>query len=71
MIFFLIPLQKNDQGSFQDWDNRISILSKVNNKSDNEITQLRIILHNSHWAFILILLLLAAEWILRRRNGMI
>ena len=67
----LVKLAGITEGSFQDWDNRISILSKVNNKSDNEITQLRIILHNSHWAFILILLLLAAEWILRRRNGMI
>ena len=67
----LVKLADITQGSFQDWDNRISILSKVNNKSDNEITQLRIILHNSHWAFIFILLLLAAEWILRRRNGMI
>ena len=67
----LVKLADITQGSFQDWNNRISILSKVNNKSDNEITQLRIILHNSHWAFIFILLLLAAEWILRRRNGMI
>ena len=50
---------------------RTMLFNINNNKSDNEITQSRIILHNSHWAFIFILLLLAAEWILRRRNGMI
>ena len=67
----LVKLADITQGSFQDWDNRISILSKVNNKSDNEITQSRIIIHNSHWTFIFLLILLASEWMLRRRKGMI
>ena len=58
-------------GSFQDWDNRFSFLSKVVSKINNEITQSRIILYNSYWMFIFILLLLTSEWILRRRKGMI
>ena len=67
----LIKLAGITKGSFQDWDNRISILSKVVSKINNEITQSRIILYNSYWMFIFILLLLTSEWILRRRKGMI
>ena len=67
----LVKLADITYGSFENWDNRISILSKVNNQSNNEITQSRIIINNSRWAFIFIILLLASEWILRRRKGMI
>ena len=67
----LIKLAGITKGSFQDWDSRISILSKVVSKINNEITQSRIILYNSYWMFIFILMLLTSEWILRRRKGMI
>ena len=59
------------KGSFQEWGNRNSIINKVNSKSVNEITQSRIIMHNNYWVFILILVLLTSEWILRRNKGMI
>ena len=59
------------KGSFQDWDNRNSVINKVNSKSVNEITQSRIIMHNNYWVFILILMLLTFEWILKRNKGMI
>ena len=59
------------KGSFQEWDNRNSIINKVNSKSVDEITQSRIIINNNYWVFILILVLLTSEWILRRNKGMI
>ncbi len=67
----LNKLANATKGSFQEWANRNSIINKVNSKSVNEVTQSRIIMHNNYWVFILILVLLASEWILRRNKGMI
>ncbi|HJM11618.1 MAG TPA: hypothetical protein QF484_00395 [Candidatus Marinimicrobia bacterium] len=66
----LVRLAKMTQGSFRHWDDRLSILNQIDKQSKQEIIHSRIVLHNSQWIFLLILLFLTAEWILRRRLGM-
>ena len=67
----LTKLADITKGSFQEWDNRISVLNKINGQFNNEITQSRIIMRNTYWIFILVLLFLTSEWILKRYKGMI
>ena len=66
----LVRLAKMTQGSFRHWDDRLSILSQIDKQSKQETIHSRIVLHNSQWIFLLILLFLTVEWILRRRLGM-
>tara|TARA_B100001250_G_scaffold255611_1_gene220019 strand:- start:418 stop:1071 length:654 start_codon:yes stop_codon:yes gene_type:complete len=67
----LMKLADVTKGSFQEWDNRLSVLNKINSQFNNEITQSRIIMRNTYWIFILILMFLTFEWILKRYKGMI
>ncbi|MAM42797.1 MAG: hypothetical protein CMF93_00530 [Candidatus Marinimicrobia bacterium] len=66
----LVRLAKMTQGSFRHWDDRLSILNQIDKQSKQETIHSRIVLHNSQWIFLLILLFLTVEWILRRRLGM-
>ena len=67
----LVRLSDITGGSFYSWENRLSLINKINKKSVMEITHSRKVLHNSQWIFFFIILIFTIEWFLRRKVGMI
>ena len=58
-------------GSFYNWTDRLSALDNINKKSNKDILQSKIILHNSRLLFLIIIFVLTLEWLYRRKNGLI
>jgi len=65
----LQKLSDATNGSFYNWTDRLSVLNDINKKSNKEIFQSKIILHNSRLLFFIIIFVLTLEWMLRRKNG--
>ena len=65
----LQKLSDATNGSFYNWTDRLSVLDNINKKSNKEIFQSKIILHNSRLLFLIIIFVLTLEWLLRRKNG--
>jgi hypothetical protein len=65
----LQKLSDATNGSFYNWTDRLSVLDKINKKSNKEIFQSKIILHNSRILFLIIIFVLTLEWLNRRKNG--
>jgi len=58
-------------GSFFNWADRLLVLDNINKKTNKEIFQSKIILHNSRLLFLIIIFVLTLEWLYRRKNGLI
>ena len=67
----LQKLSDATNGSFYNWTERLSTLDNINKKSNKEIFQNKIILHNNRLLFIIIIFVLTLEWLYRRKNGLI
>ena len=65
----LHKLSDATNGSFYNWNNRLLVLDNINKKSNKEIIQSKIILHNSRLLFLIIIFVLTLEWLYRRKNG--
>ena len=65
----LQKLSDATNGSFYKWTDRLSVINKINKKSNKEIFQSKIILHNSRLLFLIIIFVLTLEWLFRRKNG--
>ena len=66
----LMRLSDLAHGSFQTWDDRHKILDQIEPQSKTEIHYAKIILHDNIWLILFILGILTAEWVLRRRLGL-
>ena len=66
----LMRLSALAHGSFQTWDDRHKILDQIEPQSKTEIHYAKIILHDNIWLILFILGILTAEWVLRRRLGL-
>ena len=67
------PLKKLAElgdGTFRHWDNRLSLISQINPVTKLETFYSKVVLHDSRWLVMCILGLLSAEWVLRRRLGL-
>ncbi len=67
------PLKKLadlSNGTFRPWNERRSLISQINPQTKVENQYSRVVLHDSRWMILLILGLLSAEWLLRRRLGL-
>ena len=67
----LIKLSELSKGSYYNWTNRDSVLSKIDKKSIKEKRQFKLVMRHNYLVFLAILGILTTEWILRRRIGMI
>ena len=67
----LKSISNSSGGLFKLWENRNELLSEVSNirKTENYITKHRLIYN--HWFFSLFFLIVAVEWFLRRKLGLI
>ncbi|MFL2982977.1 MAG: hypothetical protein ACJZ12_01125 [Candidatus Neomarinimicrobiota bacterium] len=68
------PLKKIAEmtnGSFHFWEDRLSILNKINKQLINQTFYKKIIMHRSWLVFAILLLILSLEWVFRRRMGII
>ncbi len=69
-----LPLKKlaeTTNGTFSHWDERLNLLQLINKEVDEEIIQSSVVLNKSKIIIILILCLLALEWLIRRERGML
>ena len=67
----LLRLSESTNGSFQNWSDKLSVINKIDRKSNKQISYRKIILHNNWWVLFIILFLLTFEWGYRRKIGMI
>ena len=65
----LQKLSDATNGSFYNWTDRLLVLNDINKKSNKEIFQSKIILHDSRLLFFIIIFVLTLEWLFRRKNG--
>jgi len=66
----LFTLAYENNGTFNQWDDRHLLVNNISLKSKNEIFYSKVILHNNWIFFVFILGILSAEWLLRRRLGL-
>ena len=67
-----LPLKKianSTNGTFNYWDNRFALPNIINQETEKNIVNSKIILKDNKLVFILIVLLLSIEWLKRRRLG--
>jgi len=67
------PLKKLAElgdGTFRHWDNRLSLINQIKPITKLETIYSKVVFHDSRWLVICILGLLSAEWVLRRRLGL-
>tara|TARA_B100001250_G_scaffold410956_1_gene438489 strand:- start:1098 stop:3203 length:2106 start_codon:yes stop_codon:yes gene_type:complete len=67
------PLQKLAElgnGTFRHWDNRLSLINQINPVTKLETFYSKVVLHDNRWLVMCILGLLSAEWVLRKRLGL-
>ena len=67
----LLRLSESTNGSFQNWSDKLSVINKIDRKSNKQISYRKIIMHNNWWVFFIILFLVTFEWVYRRKIGMI
>ena len=65
----LKKIAKSTNGTFNYWDNRFSLPNIINQETEKNIVNSKIILKDNKLVFILIVLLLSIEWLKRRRLG--
>ncbi|MBT4555285.1 MAG: hypothetical protein HOC41_06350 [Candidatus Marinimicrobia bacterium] len=66
----LIVLSEANGGQFINWDNRLSLLNQITPKTKVDTILSKSVLHERWWVLVLFLGLLTAEWVLRRRLGL-
>ncbi|MDC0646031.1 hypothetical protein OAP60_01640, partial [bacterium] len=66
----LIALSEANGGQFINWDNRLSLLNQITPKTKVDTILSKSVLHERWWVLVLFLGLLTAEWVLRRRLGL-
>ena len=69
-----LPLRKlarNTNGTFNYWDNRLILANIINQETEKKIVNSKIILKDNKLVFIIIVLLLSIEWLIRRRLGLL
>lgn len=69
-----LPLKKlanSTNGTFNYWDNRSVLPNIIGSETEKKIVNSKIILKENKWVFIIIVLLVSTEWLIRRRLGLL
>lgn len=66
----LKTVTEKNNGQFRHWDERSSLIKGISPNSKIETYYSKIVLHDSWWIFSLLIGILSAEWLLRRRLGL-
>jgi len=67
----LLRFSESTNGSFQHWSDRLSIINKIDRKSNKQKSYTKIIMHNNWLVFFIIMFFLTFEWLYRKKIGMI
>ena len=69
--FPLKKLANSTNGTFNYWDNRSVLPNIIGSETEKKIVNSKIILKENKWVFIIIVLLVSTEWLIRRRLGLL